>query len=66
MRRLGAVMVSWIPSKYAKQAKILKIKSGDGWENGWKVTKVFEKEKDEDLVKKLANSYLHQREVSDV
>jgi hypothetical protein len=63
---VGTIMVSWIPSKYAKKDKVLKIKNGDGWENGWKVTKVYVPKNTETVVASLATSYLHQREVSDV
>ncbi len=66
LRRSGVLMISWIPEQYAKKDKILKIKSGDGWQNGWKVAEVFEKKNTESTVMSLSRSYLHQREVSDI
>ena len=31
-------MVSYIPKKYAQVNRILRLKNGDDWEDGWKVT----------------------------
>ena len=33
-------LVSWIPSKFAKQDKILKLFNNGVWEDGWKVVSV--------------------------
>lgn len=30
--------VSFIPKKYAVQGKLLKLKTDDGWDNGWVVS----------------------------
>ena len=32
--------VSWIPEEFAKKGKFLRLKEGDVWEDGWKVTGV--------------------------
>lgn len=38
LTRENQFQVSWIPEKYAKKDKIIKLKDGNGnWENGWKV-----------------------------
>lgn len=35
-----AVQIAWIDSEFAKRGKIVKIKTGDEWDDGWKVVKV--------------------------
>ena len=42
--------VSWIPSKYAKLNKILKLKRGDVWTDGWEVISVSTNEVDEKIL----------------
>ena len=32
--------VAWIPSKFAKVGKILKLRTGDKWVDGWRVDHV--------------------------
>lgn len=39
--------VSWIPEKYAKLNKVLKLKNNDVWTDGWIVTTVSEDSIDE-------------------
>lgn len=34
------VMTSWIPEKFAEVGKILKLKEGDEWVDGWEVFKI--------------------------
>lgn len=42
--------VSFIPEKYAVKNKVLKLKNGDDWENGWVVEHAGENLVDEDLL----------------
>jgi len=32
---------SWIPTKYAKIGKVLKLKGDNGWDNGWVVKNTY-------------------------
>ena len=34
------VKTSWIPEKFAEVGKVLKLKEGDEWEDGWEVVHV--------------------------
>jgi len=61
-------VISWIPEKFAKQDKLLKIKDDYGkWENGWRVKKVFQGIiLDEDEIKKRELEYRHHRKITDI
>lgn len=37
LKRFKEERVTWIPSKYAVEGKILKLKDNDNWTNGWEV-----------------------------
>jgi hypothetical protein len=54
--------ISWIPERYAKKGKYLKLKG----EDGWKVVSVSNLRMPEDLVKERSQDYKHQREASDI
>ena len=58
--------VSWIPSKFADKGKILRIKKGGVWEDGWMVLTNYGKKVDEDMLNFLENQYRDTRETSDV
>lgn len=34
------VLVSWLPEQFAEVNRVLKLKHGDGWEDGWVVRNV--------------------------
>lgn len=55
------IQVSWIPEKYAKLGKVLKLGNNDGWV----VTEKWEKENSK-TVNILSQLYKHQRKVSDI
>jgi hypothetical protein len=58
--------VAWIPAKFAKVGKYVKIKQEDGsWDNGWEITSVGSKRKAE-YVESNERDYLKQRKASDV
>ena len=60
------VDVAWIPAKFAKIGKWVKIKQENGtWDDGWQITYVGAKQKEE-IVKDRERDYLNQRGVSDV
>jgi len=52
---------SWIPQKFAKVGKIIKLKDDDGW----KVVEVFST-MDSKEVQKRSTDYRYQRKVSDI
>ncbi len=57
---------SWLPERYAKQSKVLKLKNSLGeWENGWVVCAVYVGKDEKDV---LANerAYRTQRNISDI
>jgi len=60
------VQTTWLPQKYAKAGKFLKLKNDHGeWENGWEVIKTFAVQPTPE-VKKNEQDYRHQREASDI
>jgi hypothetical protein len=60
---------SWIPQKYAKKGKYVKLKREDAtgirkWDNGWLVVEVGSKMKEEEVMVR-SQDYKHQRKASD-
>jgi len=56
---------SWIPEKYAKMGKWLKLKMDGKWEDGWQVIERGHRELTEN-VKKRENDYKRMRTVTDI
>lgn len=65
LRRGTTEMVSWIPSVFAGLNRYLKLKTDDGWEDGWQVVSVG-REESESYIKEHRDAYRTQREASDV
>jgi len=66
LRRVnGRVQTSWIPTKFAKKGKFLKLREGDAWENGWEVVRTYAVLPSKE-VQASSQDYRHQREVSDI
>ena len=61
LKKGDTYQVSWIPEKYAKVGKYLKLKDDDGWEVIEVGTKKNSKE-----VQKRSVDYRHQRKASDI
>jgi hypothetical protein len=57
--------VIWIPEKFAKIGKYIKIKENDIWDNGWEVIEVWAK-KELDSIEDKERDFLKQRKASDV
>ena len=66
LRRGNSFTTTWIPEKYAKKGKYLKLKNDDVWVDGWLVTEVGENRKPEELVKERSQDYKQQRKASDI
>jgi hypothetical protein len=60
------LLVSWIPSKFAKKGKNIRIKINGEWEHGWLVDEVFKNKITRKELDTLAWQYTHTREVSDI
>jgi hypothetical protein len=56
---------AWIPERYARKGRVLRIKQGDVWADGWEVTETYVK-KPARVVEATERDYLKQRSVSDV
>ena len=61
---------SWIPEKYAKKGKYVKLKQEDKkgskkWDNGWLVLEVYDRQKEEEVFAR-AQDHKHQRGASDI
>jgi hypothetical protein len=61
LKKGDSFQVTWIPEKYAKKGKYIKLKE----DNGWQVVEIYSK-KDSKEVQKRSVDYKHQREVSDI
>lgn len=58
---------SWIPSEFAVEGKILKLRDSDGaWDNGWKVAKAGSHEVDHEEVNEMSQLHKRQRRASDI
>jgi len=59
-------LTSWIPEKFAKVGKYLKLKNEDDtWTDGWKVLEVGDR-KDAKAVEVAQQAHKKQRSVSDI
>jgi hypothetical protein len=56
---------SWIPLKFAKQDKFIKLKEHGEWEDGWKVVHVGSIQ-GEDLVMVMRDTHRTHRDVTDI
>jgi hypothetical protein len=68
VRRLGrgtAHQTSWIPSRFAQVGKALRLRSADGWQDGWVVSAAY-RTLPEEVVLAMERQYLRQRRASDV
>lgn len=61
LKRGDTYQVSWIPEKYAKVGKYLKLKDDDGWE-----VIIVGSKKDSKEVQRRSVDYRHQRKASDI
>ena len=43
MERGSRCQTAWIPAKYAKIHHHVKLRNGDTWEDGWRVTRVSDR-----------------------
>lgn len=68
LKKESQELVTWIPEKFAKKNKFIKIKDELGeWTNGWKILSVYDAiTLNEKQMKVESEAYKHQREVSDV
>ena len=66
MRRNGAIITAWIPVKFAKKDKFLRLKEQGKWENGWKVEKVHDVALPESAVIAHRDSYRDTRVTTDI
>ena len=64
LRRGTTRTTSWIPEKFARQGKYIKLKETDGWKDGWLVMEVGAR-MSEDQVRERSQDYKHQRKASD-
>jgi hypothetical protein len=58
--------IAWIPSKYAKPYKILKLKDDNNkWQEGWEVVECYS-EHDKKFVEYHERDFAKQRDASDI
>lgn len=41
LTKIDTYQVAYIPEKFAKAGKIVKIKQDDGWDDGWCVSEIY-------------------------
>jgi hypothetical protein len=59
-------MTIWIPSKFAKTKKLLKVKIDGEWEYGWMVASVYSIKITELELNNLEGQYRTTRTISDI
>ena len=60
------VIVTWIPSEFAKSNKVLKVKLEGIWDRGWTVDAIFDKKITGEELEVMSWQYRNTREVSDI
>lgn len=65
LKRGNTYQTSWIPEKFAKQNKYVKLKTNGEWIDGWQVVHVGAR-MDEASALKNSQNYKHQRKASDI
>lgn len=58
--------VSWIPQEFAKKGKILELKEGQNWQNGWEVISIGTTVTAKFLLETLHLGYKRTRKASDI
>ncbi len=61
----AAKQVSWIPAKFAKAGRPIKLKEGDEWEDGWIVEHVGSKMLTADVMARQ-NDHKNMKKVTDI
>ena len=57
--------VSYIPEPFGREGKVLKLKDGETWSDGWKVASAGSL-RDADLVEHGERAYIYQRDRTDI
>jgi len=65
LKKDNSYQISWIPTKYAKCDKVLELKTGGKWENGWTVEKTMTTQSS-DIVESNSREYRTHRKVTDI
>lgn len=64
--RDSSVMVSWIPSKFAEEGKIVDLRQEDkSWTRGWKVSQVGSVLDEKEIIRQ-ASDHKNMRKVTDI
>ena len=66
LRKGDAVTTSWIPERFAKKGKCLKLRDNDEWVDGWLVIDVGDARQPEEIVVARSQDYRRQRRATDI
>jgi hypothetical protein len=66
LEREGAIQVTWIPTEFATDNRVIDLKSNGEWVRGWKVTNVFQAEMDSEVIQDRARDHVSHRKATDV
>lgn len=66
LKKNSTTTTSWIPEKFAKKGKVLKLKDSGIWSDGWEIQRVGSKRILENEVRERSQDYRHQRKASDI
>ena len=66
LQRGSSAMITWIPEKFSKKGKFLKIKNEGTWEDGWQVVERYEHRRSSEEISDTERDYLTQRSMSDI
>lgn len=56
---------AWIPEKFAQEGRILKLKIGEDWSDGWKVIDTWGRKSSKEMSER-SRYHLTQRDASDI
>lgn len=66
MVKRGTEQTAWIPEKFSKTNKVLKIKIDGEWDEGWEVRAVYEPAVEEGVVNERSRDYKKIRVATDI
>ena len=66
LTRDNQTQTAWIPSKYAKVGRTIKIRTDGVWVDGWVVSEAGNIDVDSQIANERSRDWTHQRGVSDI
>ena len=62
----NSITISWVPVKLARPGRKVRIKLNNRWEEGWRITTVFDEVINDKTLEALQHQYKNTRKTSDI